>query len=134
MSPVTSGNFANYNQKADWNSQDGNVSTVGTNGGASAYGAFDMSGNLGEWYDLTGAAGTTRGTRGGHWSSNGALGLSSPQRTSRAPSEDNDALGFRLASVAVPEPSTYALATIASVLMALSIRRRNRSKVCLIDL
>ena len=34
----------------------------------------------------------------------------------------------------VPEPSTYALATIASVLMALSIRRRNRSKVCLIDL
>jgi uncharacterized membrane protein len=34
----------------------------------------------------------------------------------------------------VPEPSTYALATIASVLMAFSIRRRNRSKVCLIDL
>jgi len=34
----------------------------------------------------------------------------------------------------VPEPSTYALATIASVLMALSVRRRNRSKICLIDL
>lgn len=34
----------------------------------------------------------------------------------------------------VPEPSTYALASIATVLMALSIRRRNRSKVCLIDL
>lgn len=39
-----------------------------------------------------------------------------------------------ISATSVPEPSTYALATIASVLMALSIRRRNRSKVCLIDL
>ena len=32
------GNFANYDQAADWNSQNGNVTTVGTNGGPSAYG------------------------------------------------------------------------------------------------
>ncbi|MBL6832425.1 MAG: SUMF1/EgtB/PvdO family nonheme iron enzyme, partial [Pirellulales bacterium] len=34
------GNFANYNRGADWGSlfQDGNVTRVGTNGGASAYG------------------------------------------------------------------------------------------------
>jgi Asp-tRNA(Asn)/Glu-tRNA(Gln) amidotransferase A subunit family amidase len=38
-------NFANYNLAADWNSQNGNVTTVGTNGEASAYDAFDMSGN-----------------------------------------------------------------------------------------
>ncbi len=49
----STGNFANYNRGADWNGQDGNVTTVGTNGGASAYGAFDMSGNLREWNDLT---------------------------------------------------------------------------------
>ncbi len=42
----STGNFANFNQAADWDSQDGNVTTVGTNGGASAYGAFDMSGNV----------------------------------------------------------------------------------------
>lgn len=40
----------------------------------------DMSGNLGEWNDLTGAAGTSRQTRGGHWSSDGSLGLSSPEK------------------------------------------------------
>ena len=61
----STGNFANYDNTADWNSQDGNVTTVGTNGGASAYGAFDMSGNLYEWNDLTGAAGSSRGRRGG---------------------------------------------------------------------
>jgi len=44
-----SGNFANYNNFADWNGQDGNVTTVGTNGGPSAYGAFDMTGNVWEW-------------------------------------------------------------------------------------
>ena len=40
------GNFANYASGADWNSLDGNVTTVGTNGAASYYGAFDMSGNV----------------------------------------------------------------------------------------
>jgi len=40
------GDFANYNSDADWNGRDGNVTTVGTNGGPSAYGAFDMSGNV----------------------------------------------------------------------------------------
>jgi len=59
----STGNFANYNRGADWNSQDGNVTTVGTNGGPSAYGAFDMSGNLYEWNDLTGATGTSRGDK-----------------------------------------------------------------------
>ncbi|MEI7863334.1 MAG: SUMF1/EgtB/PvdO family nonheme iron enzyme, partial [Planctomycetota bacterium] len=42
----STGNSANYSNGADWNAQDGNVTTVGTNGGASFYGAFDMSGNV----------------------------------------------------------------------------------------
>jgi hypothetical protein len=46
----------------------------------------------------------------------------------------NNPRGLAIQPASVPEPSTYALATIASVLMALSVRRRNRSKVCLIDL
>ena len=33
----SAGNFANYNSVAVWNSQTGNATTVGTNGGASAY-------------------------------------------------------------------------------------------------
>ena len=105
----STGNFANYNRVADWNSQNGNVTTVGTNGGASAYGAFDMSGNLSEWNDLTGAAGSSRGLRGGNWS-DGASFLSSSGRSTGAPSFELHNGGFRLASpVAVPEPSTWVM-------------------------
>jgi sulfatase modifying factor 1 len=78
-------------------------------GSPSAYGTYDQSGNVYEWNDLTGAANASRGLRGGNW--NGiALGLSSTNRYAFNPSMDfND--GFRLASpVAVPEPSTYAMA------------------------
>jgi formylglycine-generating enzyme len=136
VSPVTSGTCANFNQKADWNSQDGNVTTVGTNGGASAYGAFDMSGNLGEWNDLTGAAGTSRQTRGGHWSSDGSLGLSSPERESRAPSFGSNAVGFRLASPvsspsAVPEIDPNSLGSVlALVLGSLGLLERRRLFPC----
>jgi len=104
------GNYANYSNHADWNSQKGNVTSVGTNGGPSAYGAFDMSGNVIEWNDLTGAAGLSRGLRGGSWTNN-ADNLSSSNRSSGAPSdEDYLNVGFRLASP-VPEPATLGMAS-----------------------
>ncbi len=101
----STGNFANYNSAASWNSQTGNMTTVGTNGGASAYGPFDMSGNVFEWNDLTGAAGSTRGLRGGSWNGS-AFPMSSSFRSTSSPSDEFDNGGFRL--VAVPEPSTCA--------------------------
>jgi formylglycine-generating enzyme required for sulfatase activity len=131
VSPVTSGNFANYLFAADLNSQFGNVTTVGTNGGPSAYGAFDMSGNVWEWNDLTGAAGSSRGLRGGNWYDfYGPFSLSSSYSFSSAPSSQNDNVGFRLASpVAVPEPSTWVmgLAGIACGGWQMYRRRRARS-------
>ena len=128
VSPVTSGNFANFNLAADWNSQDGNVTTVGTNGGASAYGAFDMSGNVCEWNDLTGAAGSFRGLRGGNFFEN-AVYLSSSGRITNAPSYENAGLGFRLASpVAVPEPSTWVMGAGGLACVAWrAVRRRKRA-------
>ena len=125
----STGNFANYNRVADWGSplQDGNVTTVGTNGGASAYDAFDMSGNLYEWNDLTGAAGSSRGLRGGDWRSI-AFTLSSSVRFTDAPSGEGNLIGFRLASpVAVPEPSTYAIALAGLACGGYSLFRRRRA-------
>ncbi len=126
----STGNFANYTSGADWNSEDGNVTTVGTNGGPSAYGAFDMSGNVNEWNDLTGAAGSSRGLRGGAWP-NGAFPLSSSDSLSYDPSLESDDWGFRLASpVGVPEidPNglSAALGLIAGGLGLLERRRYGR--------
>jgi formylglycine-generating enzyme len=107
----STGNFANYNQRADWGSpvRNGNVTTVGTNGGASAYGAFDLSGNVREWNDLTGAAGTSRGLRGGYWDFLAST-LSSSGRSAIDPSSEDSSIGFRLASP-VPEPATLGMAS-----------------------
>jgi sulfatase modifying factor 1 len=121
------GNFANFNLAADWNSQNGNVTTVGTNGGASAYGGFDMSGNVWEWNDLTAAAGSSRGLRNGGWDFT-ALYLSSSDRSVLGPSDEDDGNGFRLSSpVPVPEPSTCAMALAGLACGGYSIFRRRRS-------
>ena len=123
----STGNFANYNSAASWNGETGNVTTVGTNGGASDYDAFDMSGNVFEWNDLTGAAGSSRGVRGGVWGSD-AFSLSSSGRNTISPSGEDFLMGFRLASpVAVPEPSTWVMGAVGLACAALeAVRRRKR--------
>ena len=117
----SAGNFANYNNGNDWNSQDGNVTTVGTNGGASAYGAFDMSGNVWEWNDLTGAAGSTRGFRGGRFTSD-AFSLSSSASNTFGPSYETAVSGIRL----VPEPSTWVMGLAGIACGGYSMFRRRK--------
>jgi sulfatase modifying factor 1 len=127
VSPVTSGNYANYDHAADWNSAYGNVTTVGANGGASAYGAFDMSGNVREWNDLTGTAGSSRGHRGGAWG-NLEFALSSSRRNESVPSAENNFISFRLASPAgVPEIDSTGLSAVLGLLAAgLGLLERRR--------
>lgn len=61
--------IANYSSSADWNGQDGNVTTVGSGGigSGSFYGVRDMAGNLQEW--IQDIDGNNRATRGGHFNS-----------------------------------------------------------------
>jgi formylglycine-generating enzyme required for sulfatase activity len=124
----STGNFANYDYTADWNSQNGNVTTVGTNGGPSAYGAFDMSGNLREW---TGANGSLLPLRGGCWDTS-APDLSSSSSLIRDPSADSACRGFRLASAvsapsSVPEIDPNSIGSVlALVLGSLGLLERRR--------
>jgi formylglycine-generating enzyme required for sulfatase activity len=114
-------NVANYFSGADWNGQDGNVTTVGSagSGSASYYGTFDQGGNVFEWSEAI--TGSSRVIRGGAWGSAGGS-LQSSNRGGLTPSADSFSVGFRLASV--PEPSSVLLAGLAGVAF-LTRRRRD---------
>jgi len=91
---------------------------------ASFYGTFDQSGNLSEWNDLTGAADSSRGVRGGGWVSSAFI-LSSSLSDTTDPSNENASFGFRLASaVPVPEPSTWVMAAAGIACAGWALRRR----------
>ena len=114
-------NVANYFFGADWNGQDGNVTTVGSAGplSASYYGTFDQGGNVFEWN--AGVIGSDRGLRGGGW-----LFTEDNLRSSGfgfgPPESESVYSGFRLASV-TPEPSSLALLGVTFGLLS---SRRNR--------
>jgi formylglycine-generating enzyme required for sulfatase activity len=91
----SSPNQANYDQPL------GTATDVGSfSGSGSFYGTFDQSGNVFQWNDLDGTAGSERGWRGGAWSSYDSYDVSSSWRFSFAPSFEYDNIGFRLASQA----------------------------------
>jgi len=109
----------NYNFGADWNGQNGNVTTVGSAGSTSFYGAFDMNGNVWEWNETL--IGSLRGLRGGSFDNFVANLRSSNRDFFGFPTFETAAnVGFRLASP-VPGPGSVALLAVGAPLLA---RRR----------
>jgi len=112
-------NVANYNFGADWNSQNGNVTTVGSAGASSEsfYGTSDQGGNVWEWNETL--IGSSRGLRGGSWDGFEII-LRSSLRDSVSPTFESSVIGFRVASP-VPEPASVALIALGAPLI---LRRR----------
>jgi sulfatase modifying factor 1 len=85
----------------------------------SPYGTFDQGGNLHEWNE-TSIDGGFRGVRGGSWRKD----VDSPLASARDrfnPAVNTDYVGFRLASLAIPEPGTISILAIGC--LSLSLRR-----------
>jgi formylglycine-generating enzyme required for sulfatase activity len=112
-------NVANYNNGADWNDLDGNVTTVGSAAANNYFGTADQGGNLHEWNDAV-IDGSTRGLRGASWNGSEII-LSSSYRRNNVPTLEGDAAGFRVASV--PEPTSLLLTMLAGGMMLIRRKR-----------
>jgi formylglycine-generating enzyme len=90
----------------------------------SPYGTFDQGGNLAEWNETL--IGSSRGLRGGAWSSNSSS-LEASYRERQSPTNEHDSWGFRVASVPiVPEPSSFVIFATGGIVLAGWRRRRKR--------
>ncbi len=125
------GSTFSVTQSGDYVSNQNYLTNVGAySGSESFYGTFDQSGNVFQWNDLDGTAGSSRGLRGGNWSFLGSgFILSSAFTSSDGPSSESDIIGFRLASpVAVPEPSTWVMGLAGIACGGWQMYRRRRSR------
>jgi len=123
------GGVYSVTQSGSYDSNQNYLTDVGAfTGSGSFYSTFDQSGNVYQWNDLDGTAGSSRGVRGGYWYTVSSLGLSSSYSLSYSTSIEDNTLGFRLASVAVPEPSTCAMALAGLACGGYSMFRRCRTR------
>jgi formylglycine-generating enzyme required for sulfatase activity len=120
-------NIANYLLTADWNGQNGNITTAGSAGSSSQsfYGTSDQAGNVHEWNE-TRIDSFFRGVRGGGWNSFAYFGEST-YRWHGTPTGGSSTVGFRVATILVPEPSTLLLAASGlTALVGVAVARHRR--------
>lgn len=125
-------NVANYGEGADWNGMNGNVTDVGGAGplSTSFYGTFDQTGNASEWIEGGNetALDELNVFRGGNWDQfyfesdvyDPEKDISSSLRIMAG--HGSSQIGFRLATIAVPEPSTLLMAAVVGLYL---FRRHN---------
>ncbi|RLS51773.1 MAG: hypothetical protein DWH87_00005, partial [Planctomycetota bacterium] len=112
-SPAT-GNSANIGNAASWNGVTGIFTSVGSNGRASAYGTYDMLGNVSEWQDLTGAAGGKAYFESSYLSSPWSLSGPNVGFVNAIAQYSSASIGFRLAAEQlVTDPLASAVLTLS---------------------
>jgi sulfatase modifying factor 1 len=119
---------ANYGSGANWNVQDGNVTSVGSADSLTHYGAADLGGNVAEWLAADAEEGM-RVVRGGSYRDDrfaleSLAGETDRSEVLRAPSYEGPDVGFRTVIVPVPELSAQLLSL--SVLVSVAALRAKR--------
>jgi formylglycine-generating enzyme len=97
----------------------------------SPYGTFDQGGNLWEWTE-TPINGSERHQRGGDWNNDLVYNFTSAHadRYGLDPTEADYGIGFRVAAVYVPEPSSIAMLSIGGLCLIWRwTRGRSQSKL-----
>jgi hypothetical protein len=102
-------NTANFNSAAVWNSTNGIVTTVGSNGGTSAYGTYDQNGNVSEIITINHSLFEQNIVyRGGGFDSS-LINLDKVTRYVDIVGREFNSLGFRLAASGTLDASGWAL-------------------------
>jgi sulfatase modifying factor 1 len=91
---------------------------------ASPYGAYDMGGDVFQWNEAL-ISGSFRGLRGGSWNYFSNF-LASSYRVFNNPTLEYFDIGFRVAMVPIPEPSSFVLAGLGFALAAWGWRNRRQ--------
>jgi formylglycine-generating enzyme len=101
------------------------LTTVGRFAGSPGpYGTYDQGGDVWQWNE-TAVTTSGRGLRGGSYLSD-SNSLAASYRNNVNPTDALDNIGFRVASVAVPEPASIALLLAGGVSVLAYARRRRR--------
>lgn len=124
----------NFGSNADWNGLDGHVTSVGSAGSTSAYGAFDLAGNVWEW-TAADSEGGLRVVRGGSYRDDRfaleAVADGDRSQLLRDPGYEGPEVGIRVAVIptVVPEPGFgILLAAGGAGLIGLGRRARGASR------
>jgi formylglycine-generating enzyme required for sulfatase activity len=108
VSRININNSANFNNSAEWNDIKGNLTDIGSNGGPSYYGAYDMAGQLYEWTDTDAVTNNSyKILRGGCYKDTNRFNLSKMSHKIHHVYDcfDEGNFGFRLAYSGGTEPT-----------------------------